>query len=287
MSAEGAVGGLAGISDRPLSFIANAGYESWPSARVAESLAAAGYDSVEWTPDHLGSMRQPASALACQQDLISRPEEAVTMTLGAIEAAASAGIEVVNVVAGPNLWEEGADTTVDPGVAWDRVVSGLERICAQAGRAGVKIALEPCWGTIVPDAKSADRMLAEVPVSVCFDPSHFVMTGDPIPELIRRWGDRIVHFHLKDAFGAPGMEGEDFHFCLLGEGKVPWNETFAALEEIGYRGALSVEFEAYRYLEQVLGSDPERAAGLAREQVAALIGRYQASKAAPAGVSGG
>ena len=264
-------GGRRGVAALPVSFIANVGYEAWEADAVVESLAAAGYDSVEWTPDHLGSLRQPASALACQQDLVSRGEEAVTLTLAAIDAAAEAGIGIVNVVAGPNLWEEGADADPEPGPAWDRVVAALERICARADSAGVRIGLEPCWGTIVPDAAAADRLLAEVPVSVCFDPSHFVMTGDPIPELIRRWGERIVHFHLKDAFGRPGMEGEDFLFCLLGEGRVPWDETFGALEEIGYEGALSVEFEAYGYLERILGSDPERAARLAREQVAALI----------------
>jgi sugar phosphate isomerase/epimerase len=68
------------------------------------------------------------------------------------------------------------------------------------------------------------------------------------------------------------MDGEDFIFCLLGEGKVPWPETFAALDQIGYRGPMSVEFEAYRYYEQVLASDPAAAARLARGQVAALLG---------------
>ncbi|MCO5314792.1 MAG: sugar phosphate isomerase/epimerase [Solirubrobacterales bacterium] len=286
MSLAGKGEGPGGIETRPVSFIANVGYETWSSEAVVESLTGAGYDSVEWTPDHLGALRSPASALACQQDLVSRPEDAVTITLGAIESASAAGIGIINVLTGPNLWEDGADTGVDSETAWKRAVSGLERICAHATRVGVKIALEPCWGTIVPDAASADRMLAEVPVSVCFDPSHFVMTGDPIPELIRRWGDRIVHFHLKDAFGSPGMEGEDFHFCLLGEGRVPWNETFAALEAIGYEGALSVEFEAYNYLEQVLGNDPERAARLAREQVAALVARHVKSRRETAGVSG-
>jgi hypothetical protein len=34
---------------------------------------------------------------------------------------------------------------------------------------------------------------------------------------------------------------------------------------------MSVEFEAYRYYEQILGADPARAAALARGQVAALL----------------
>ena len=60
--------------------------------------------------------------------------------------------------------------------------------------------------------------------------------------------------------------------ATLGEGVVPWPETLLALDEVGYDGALSVEFEAYRYYEQVLSSDPVEAAVLAREQVAALTG---------------
>ena len=75
------------------------------------------------------------------------------------------------------------------------------------------------------------------------------------------------------AFGRPGRDGEDFIFCLLGEGNVPWPEVFAALDQVGYEGALSVEFEAYRYYEQVLGNDPVAAAKLARGQVAALTGK--------------
>jgi sugar phosphate isomerase/epimerase len=110
-----------------------------------------------------------------------------------------------------------------------------------------------------------------VPCKINLDPSHFVMEGDDIPAVVRQWGDRIVHVHLKDAFGTSGIEGEDFLFCLLGEGQVPWVEFFAALDEVEYQGPLSVEFEAYRYLEQVLDGDPARAAALAMEQVRALV----------------
>ena len=115
-------------------------------------------------------------------------------------------------------------------------------------------------------------MLDSVPVSVTFDPSHFVMTGDDIPELVRRWGDRIVHVHLKDAFGRPGIGRRRLPLLhARARGSVPWPEFIAALDEVGYEGPLSVEFEAYRYYEQVLGEDPEAAAVLARGQVAALL----------------
>lgn len=258
-------------ASREISFIAALDFEERPAAEVAESLLGAGYDSVEWTMAHADELLSPASALACQMDLVTGGEAAVNETFRGIEVAAAAGIGTVNVLTGPNLWEDGA-VARDDEQAWSVALSGLEKITTRAEQAGVKIGLEPCWGTLAHDAATAQRVLDAVPVQVTFDPSHFVMTGDPIPELIERWGERIVHFHLKDAFGRPGMDGEDFIFCMLGEGKVPWPETLTALDRIGYIGPMSVEFEAYGYYEQVLGSDPVAAAALAREQVAALTG---------------
>lgn len=260
------------LSDNPISFIACLGYEEMSAAEVVASIVDAGFDSVEWTMAHLDSLDSPASALACQQDLVTGGEEAVKTTFRAIEAAAAAGIGLVNVLTGPNLWEEGARPAGGDEGAWGVALSALERIVDHAEERGVMIGFEPCWGTLAQDAETAQRVLDAVPVQVTFDPSHFVMTGDPIPELITRWGERIVHFHLKDAFGRPGMEGEDFIFCLLGEGEVPWPETFAALEAVGFEGALSVEFEAYRYYDQVLKGDPAAAATLSRQQVSALMG---------------
>ncbi len=271
------------MSKRPISYLATPGYDEWEAGRALDSILSAGYDAVEWTVDHLDSLLGPATSIACHQDLVTGGDEALALTLRTVDAAAEAGIPVVNVVAGPNLWEDGA-RAVGTGpaaseAAWTTVLSGFEKVCEQAGKAGIEIGFEPCWGTIAHDAATAQRVLDAVPVSVCFDPSHFVMTGDDIPGLIERWGERIVNFHLKDAFGRPGMDGEDFFFCMLGEGKVPWPEVFAALDRVGYDGALSVEFEAHRYYEQVLGSDPEAAALLCRTQVAALLGEAAGAKA--------
>lgn len=261
---------------RPIGFIAALGYEEMTAEAVVESLLGAGYDGVEWTMAHADELSEPALALACQQDLVTGGEAAAATTIDAIERASAAGIGLVNVLTGPNLWEGGAPR--DDEEAWALALRGLEAACRRGEELGVTVGLEPCWGTLAHDAATAQRVLDAVPVAVTFDPSHFVMSGDDIPALARRWGERIVHVHLKDAFGRPGMDGEDFIFCMLGEGLVPWPELFDALDEVGFAGAMSVEFEAYRYYEQILGGDPGRAAALAREQVAALLaGRSGAS----------
>ena len=255
--------------NRPISFLAEIGFAGMAAPAVADAIIGAGYDSIEWTMAHLDTFVEPACAIACQQDLVTDPVGGLERTKHAIDVAADRGVPTVNVLTGPNLWE-GAEARSDE-AAWADSLRALEAACRHAEPLGVNVALEPCWGTLAYNSQTLARALEEVPCQVNLDPSHFVMEGDDIPSVVRQWGDRIVHVHLKDAFGVPGIEGEDFLFCLLGEGNVPWPEFFEALDEVGYAGPLSVEFEAYRYLEQVLADDPARAATLAMEQVRALV----------------
>jgi len=76
--------------------------------------------------------------------------------------------------------------------------------------------------------------------------------------------------------GEPGMEGDTFMFPLIGEGRTDWAAFFGALDDVGYTGALSIEFEAYRYYEQVLDSDPEAAARLGIETLSAVWDKFGA-----------
>jgi sugar phosphate isomerase/epimerase len=255
---------------RPIAFLAEIGFTTRPSREVAGSLLDLGYDTIEWTMAHLSDLTEPACAIACQQDFVTNPVEGLIRTREAIQVAADHGIPVVNVVTGPNLWEPGAEARYDE-KAWNDSLQALEAACAYAEPLGVSIGLEGCWGTLAHNEETMNRALEAVPCSVNLDPSHFVMEDDDIPSLVRAWGDRIVHVHLKDGFGQPGAEGTDFIFCMLGEGKVPWKEFFQALDEVEYTGPLSVEFEAYRYLDQILDNDPVAAAALSMQQVRALL----------------
>ncbi|WP_010273477.1 sugar phosphate isomerase/epimerase family protein [Paenibacillus senegalensis] len=105
-------------------------------------------------------------------------------------------------------------------------------------------------------------------VSVNFDPANMVMvTGDDPVEGIKLLKDYIVHTHVKDGirnrevdpravYGALGYEpmdhakiaemvssGEFFKEVPLGEGKVDFDAYFAAIQEIGYQGYLTIERE--------------------------------------------
>lgn len=105
-------------------------------------------------------------------------------------------------------------------------------------------------------------------VSVNFDPANMVMvTGDDPVQGVHILKDYIVHTHVKDGvrlremdprevYGFLGFEkmdhqkiaemgasGEAFREVPLGEGKVAFDDYFAALREIGYTGYLTIERE--------------------------------------------
>ncbi|HEY3830271.1 MAG TPA: sugar phosphate isomerase/epimerase family protein [Solirubrobacteraceae bacterium] len=269
-------------------------------------LTAAGYGAVDWTMEQFDPLydspgrleeivgRAHAAGLAVPQLMVHQDhvtldadlwEQRVRRAECAVLACAHAGIDSIGVLSGPNLWEPGAvriGVGISEAQAWELALRALERILDRAEEENVRMALEPCWGTLAHGRYRAEHLLAALDcaaLAVNFDPSHLVLSGDDIPGAVRAWGGRIAHVHLKDAFGASGpgaggpggIEGEDFTFLLPGEGAVPWPALFDALDAIGYTGAMSVENEAHRLQEGPLHGDLARGAALARELVEGLL----------------
>ncbi len=102
-------------------------------------------------------------------------------------------------------------------------------------------------------------------VGVNLDPANLVMvTGDDPAKAVYNLKDYIVHTHAKDGkqlfykdpeivYGmveSPIVTGSSFTEVPLGEGSVNWEEYLAALEDIGYKGFLTIERE--------VGQDPEK-----------------------------
>jgi len=143
---------------------------------------------------------------------------------------------------------------------------------------GVFLVLESVAGHLVHDYFTTSELLRKVDslnLCITMDPSHYQLYSNDVPWVIRQFGkEKIKHVHLKDVIGRPGEIGEDFIFPLLGEGAIDWNGFFGALDEIEYEGYLSVEFESWKYMNDILNNNAIEAARISLQAANALIDRY-------------
>ena len=179
-------------------------------------------------------------------------------------AAQKFGVDVVNGFTGSGIWHL---LYSFPPVPPQMIDDGFRRFADQwnpildvFGECGVRFGLEVHPTEIAFDLYSAKRALAALDdreeFGFNFDPSHLLWQGvDPV-EFLREFPDRIYHVHIKDAivtlngrsgllsshlaFGDP-RRGWDFR--SPGRGGVNFEEIIRTLNQIGYDGPLSVEWE--------------------------------------------
>lgn len=153
---------------------------------------------------------------------------------------------------------------------------------------GVGSYLHAHAGCTIEYEDELDRAMADLPddlVGLCVDTGHSAYAGiDPIG-LLRRYGARVGHMHLKNidptVHAACIADGTGFFdaiargiFCPLGKGVVDFVAVRDALAAIGYRGMAVVEQdvdptgdaspldnarESFGYLASIAMADPARA----------------------------
>lgn len=126
---------------------------------------------------------------------------------------------------------------------------------------GIKFALEVHPTEIAFDIASAERAVQALggrkEFGFNYDPSHFGYQGVDYIGFIRKFRDRIYHVHMKDVywskrgkevgvFGGHVNFGDSrrvWDFRSVGRGRINFEGVIRALNEIGYAGPLSVEWE--------------------------------------------
>lgn len=280
------------VHGRKTGFLVTGSFDPLPLEKTCEILKGIGYDAVEMKCSWMDSCadstelaRQMAviekagleiSELVIQEDYVDADAEVcaahIARSAEAIRRCGGAGIGTVNLFTGPRPWIDvpltvGREVTM--GAAWDKVFTAFDALVPVAEKSGVRIAVENVFGMLCHDFYTAQHLIRHYDspcLGVNFDPSHDQLAGNTDPEFImRQWGDRIFHIHMKDAAGTQKV-GENL-FPPLGDGFVDWDGFVRGLDAIGYDGVLSVEYEAWQHLDRHLGGDWIRAA---EESFAAL-----------------
>ncbi len=192
-------------------------------------------------------------------------QRAATEMKKTAEAAAKFGVKVVNGFTGSSIWQylysfpPVAPETIEAGYLdfaerWIPILDAYQEL-------EIQFALEVHPTEIAFDISSAQRALDALELHPAFgfnfDPSHFGYQGVDYVGFIRTFGDRIFHVHMKDVYwsdkpcrsgvlgGRLGFGHPDrfWDFRSLGRGKIDFEEIIRSLNEVGYSGPLSVEWE--------------------------------------------
>jgi sugar phosphate isomerase/epimerase len=175
---------------------------------------------------------------------------------------------IVNGFTGSSIWHSIYAFPPTSQEYWDKGFADFARRFGPILEAGeqnnVNFALEVHPTEIAFDIASAARAIEAVRghrrFGFNFDPSHLGYQGVDYVKFIRTFPTRIFHSHVKDVWwghgsGEAGVFGghTDFgdhrrfwDFRSPGHGDIKFEDIIVALNDIGYRGPLSVEWEDIR-----------------------------------------
>ena len=176
------------------------------------------------------SFGMPDGAGLDQADAGAR-RAAVDHVRDAIERAAHLGAGTIYVV-------PGADGTP---AGLERYAESLARLAAVAEEAEIKLAVEHFPATALPTAGETLAFLEEINhpnLYLLYDSGHIQISGEDAVAVIEKAGARLGYVHLDDNDGI-----SDLHWSLL-DGVMTEEslaDTIAALDGIGFQGALSLE----------------------------------------------
>lgn len=154
-------------------------------------------------------------------------------------------------------------------------IKRLGRLLTEIGKrtadVGIPVAYHPHMGSIGEKPNDADFVLAESDpkyVRLLLDVAHYQVGGGDPAAAIRKYKDRLLLLHIKDARRPIRESGPSYEFVELGRGSVDLPAVFAALREVKFRGWAIVELDSVpdnartpkesaaiskRYLQDVIG----------------------------------
>ena len=175
---------------------------------------------------------------------------------------------IVNGFTGSSIWHSIYAFPPTSQEYWEKGFQDFAKrfgpILEEFEKQNANFALEVHPTEIAFDIASAQRALAAVKnhkrFGFNYDPSHLGYQGVDYVKFIRTFGPRIFHAHMKDVWwghgdGTVGTFGghtnfgdarRAWDFRSVGRGDINFEEIIVALNDVGYSGPLSVEWEDIR-----------------------------------------
>ena len=181
-----------------------------------------------------------------------------------IQYAGYLGAHFIRIYGGEFL---AGDTDVD-GKKEERLIQAMRECGDYAAEYDVTLVIENHFNTMCVTAEKTAKVLEKINhpnVGALYDqPNLIFMQAEDFKSAIGFLGEKIKHVHAKDLkfkeeevkFNAscvshPTEDERNVVSKIVGEGICPWSQIIKELEEIGYDGWLSLEYERRWYPDQL------------------------------------
>lgn len=141
---------------------------------------------------------------------------------------------------------------------YDRLAAALDEVHELAAAHGLVASYHPHLSTIVESPDELAQLLPRTQIAFCPDTAHLAAGGGDPAALIRQYGERVAHVHLKD------VQLDPLNFLPLGRGSLDFADIVRAVVEVGYDSWLLVELDAY-------DGDPLEAAQISKAYLDELL----------------
>jgi sugar phosphate isomerase/epimerase len=154
-------------------------------------------------------------------------------------------IRLANKVGAPHLSTEpgGPAPPGDPLQAEKIFLGGLARAAKVAEEEGVNVLVEPEPDLLIENSRQFKQFIKNVGsdnVRLNFDIGHFYCVNEDPAKLVYELSEYIEHFHLAD------IAGRVHNHLIPGRGSIDFRPVFAAMDDIGYDGFVTVELYPYQ-----------------------------------------
>jgi sugar phosphate isomerase/epimerase len=124
-------------------------------------------------------------------------------------------------------------------------LDGLTRVAKMAEEQDIKVLIEPEPGLLIENSRQFKNFVTKINntkyIRLNFDIGHFYCVNEDPAKVVYELSDYIEHFHLAD------IAHTRIHNHLIpGKGSIDFRSVFDAIDDIGYRGFVTVELYPYQ-----------------------------------------
>ncbi len=124
-------------------------------------------------------------------------------------------------------------------------LDGVTRVAEIAEQEDIKVLIEPEPGLLIENSKQFKSLIKKIVkpdyVRLNFDIGHFYCVNEDPAKVVLDLSDYIEHFHLADI-----AHTRVHNHLIPGRGSIDFRSVFDAMDDIGYRGFVTVELYPYQ-----------------------------------------